>query len=115
LSSNGGLGLLETFDYGDIGVLDGHHRRRYAVEGPIKLKYVPVQIMPYLYDPSVVLKTWHYDGRIWEAEKVFTCFKIPDEYADAKRTKFGVIGKDGSTRRILDAQPNITIHIDKLR
>lgn len=114
LSAHGGKGILDDLEYGDIGVLDGHHRRRYAAEGPVKLKYVPVQIIPYLYDPSVKLETWHLDGNCWEAQRVFECFKVPDQYADAKRTKFGVRGTDGITRRILNTQPNIKIPLKYL-
>lgn len=114
LSQNGGIGILDTIEYGDIGILDGHHRRRYAAEGPIKLKYVPVQIIPYLYDCSVVLRTWHADANYWKAQQVFECFKIANQYADAKRTKFGVVGTDGIIRRILDTQPNVRIPLENL-
>lgn len=105
---------LDQKDYGNIGILDGHHRRKYAVEGPIKLKYVPIQIIPYLYDGSVVLRTWHADNEYWNAEQVFACFKDPEKNADAKKTKFGVIGKDGVIRRILNTQPYITIPLEDL-
>jgi hypothetical protein len=114
LTANKGVALLDQFEYGDFGVLDGHHRRRYAAEGPIRLKYVPIQIIPYLYDCSVVLRTWHADNNYWKAQRVFECFKKPDDYADAKRTKFGVVGKDGIIRRILDTQPNVTIPLHDL-
>lgn len=114
LVRNGGIGILDQLNYGDIGALDGHHRRRFAAEGPIKLKYVPVQIMPYLYDDRVKLKTWHLDGKCWTAQRVFECFKVSDRYADAKRTKFGVVGTDGITRRILDTQPHIYIPLKNL-
>jgi len=115
LLSHGGIGILDDLVYGDLGVLDGHHRRRLAAEDQPRLKYVPVQIIPYLYDPSVILRTWHYDGKVWKAEQVFECFKIPDKFADAKRTKFGITGRDGITRRILDAQPDIHIPLEDLR
>lgn len=114
LSEHKGIGLLDDLQFGDIGVLDGHHRRRFAAEGSLRLKYIPVQIMPYLYDPSVKLETWHLDGNRWKAEQVFKCFKIPDAYADAKRTKFGVEGTDGVVRRILDTQPNVRIPLENL-
>jgi len=112
LSANGGLGILDDLEYGDLGILDGHHRR--ALAEAIGLKYVPVQIIPYLFDPSVILDTWHDDGVVWTAEQVFACFKIPGLFADAKRTKFGILGRDGTPRRILDAQPHIEIPLHNL-
>jgi len=115
LSKNGGLGILDTLEYGDLGILDGHHRVKMAEESlNLSLKYVPVQLIPYLFDPSVVLDTWHNDSNVWKGEQVFECFKIPDKFADAKRTKFGVRGTDGIVRRILDTQPNITIPLENL-
>lgn len=114
LSKNGGIGVLSELKFGDLGVLDGHHRRRMSAEGMIRLKYVPVQLIPYLIDESVILDTWHNDGNVWTAEKVFECFKTPDKYADAKRTKFGVRGTDGIIRRILDTQPSIYIPLENL-
>lgn len=114
LTNKGGVGVLSELNFGDLGVLDGHHRRRMAAEGPIKLKFVPVQLIPYLVDESVLLDTWHNDGNVWTAENVFDCFKVSDRYADAKRTKFGVRGTDGITRRILDTQPNVFIPLENL-
>lgn len=114
LKKKGGIGILPDLEYGDLGVLDGHHRRMMAANGPIPLKYVPVQLIPYMSDPSVVLDTWHNDGRVWSPKEVFACFKEPGRVADAKRTKFGVIGSDGITRRILDTQPEVHIPLRNL-
>lgn len=115
LVTKGGMGIIDSLIYGDLGVLDGHHRVKMAAESLTqRLKYVPVQLIPYLFDNSVVLNTWHSDGNIWTAEQVFECFKTPNKYADAKRTKFGVVGTDGVTRRILDTQPSIKIPLKSL-
>ena len=114
LSAKGGVGILSDMKYGDLGVLDGHHRRKMAAEGYPLLRYIPVQLIPYLADSSVVLDTWHDDREIWTAENVFKCFKNKNQYTDSKRTKFGIIGTDGVTRRILDAQPEIHIPLENL-
>lgn len=113
LSAKGGFGLLGGFEYGDLLILDGHHRNAKAIhEG---FTHVPVQIIPYLHDASVILKTWHYDEKVWKGEEVFACAKTPGKYADAKRTKFGVLGTDGVKRRILDALPNLTMSLRNLK
>lgn len=110
LTRNGGVGILEDFPYGELGILDGHHRRAMAeLSSEQRLNLVPIQIIPYLFHESVLLDTWHDDRKVWSAEQVFSCFKTPNRFADAKRTKFGIMGKDCVPRRILDAQPNVNI------
>ena len=115
LSANGGMGVLDTLEYGDLGILDGHHRVKMAAESTTqRLKYVPVQLIPFLYDASVVLDTWHNDDCVWTAEQVFECLKTTNKFADAKRTKFGIRGTDSVIRRILDTQPHLRIPLENL-
>lgn len=108
------MAFFKDFEYGDLGILDGHHRNTSAENGPTKLKYVPVQLIPYPMDKSVILGTWHHDGVCWTAEQVMECFKDPNKVADAKRTKFQIEGKDGNLYRILHLQPNVEIPIEDL-
>lgn len=125
------LAILGDVGYGKIGIADGHHRQKVASEGQqdgyktaiskairqaIKqgLQYVPVQIIPFGTDPSVVLDTWHSDGKVWTPEQVYECFQDSAKMADAKRTKFGVTGTDGVTRRILSALPNVKVPLENL-
>lgn len=114
LKSLGEIGLLPQFKYGDLGILDGHHRVKMALQGKTKLSYVPVQLIPYLIDDCVIMGTWHNDGKILSPESIFRYFKHPKLLADTKRTKFGIRGKDGVIRRILDSQPEIHIPLENL-
>ncbi len=114
LRRNGGSGLISDFEYGDLLTLDGHHRRAMAEEGNLRLKFIPVQLIPYPFHPSVVLGTWHHDGVVWTSEQVFACAKDKSRVADAKRTKFQIVGADGQTRRILHMQPDLHIPLEGL-
>ena len=111
--AGGRMGVAEQLAYGELLAGDGHHRRRKAIhEG---LKFVPVQVIPFLHHPSVVLNTWLPDGRILTASEIFGFSRNPNDQAEAKRTKFGIIGTDGVTRRMLSAQPHVRIPLKNLK
>jgi hypothetical protein len=109
----GGIALLEDFEYGDFGVLDGHHRLEQARHDG--LDYVPVQVMPPLTDTSMIRSSWYQHIKPPTFESIFRCFKEPALHFKAKITKFGVKGTDGVIRRILSAQPKAHVPLANLR
>lgn len=107
LLRKGRIGLIEKLDLGDLGVLDGHHRRELAIAKGYK--FIPVQLIPFPYNPHIFLGTHHDDGIIWTVNQIRTCFTDPYLLADEKRTMFQMIGTDGIARKIRHLQPHIHI------
>lgn len=101
-----GVHVVENIEYGDMGVLDGHHRREVAeIEG---LAYVVTQIFP-LISPHIIIATWLDNFTPLTPEEVASYFKDREKVVTPKATKFQILGNDGVARRILHMQPNIAI------
>lgn len=112
LLRKGKIGLIEELELGDLGVLDGHHRRELAITK--RFKFIPVQLIPFPYNPHIFLGTHRDDGIIWNANQVRTCFTEPYLLADEKRTMFQMVGIDGKARKIRHLQPHVHIPLANL-
>lgn len=114
-----------TFDrfeieYGKIGVADGHNRlaalKELDVQGKLKTRFLPVQLIPARKPEIVVIKVENDDEKIWTIEQIESCFEVDDKtMQDSKNTShFEVAFSDGIWRRIREAQPDIEIPLNEL-
>lgn len=99
-----GVHVVENVDYGDFGVLDGHHRRQVAEnEG---LAYAMTQLIP-LISPHVLINTWLENFTPLTPDEVASYFRQPEAVVPAKATKFQVVAQDGTVHRIMEMQPHV--------
>lgn len=108
-----GAKVVTDVEYGDLGILDGHHRTDLAIR-KLALRFIPVQVIP-LEHSGVVLGTWLENFVPLTVEQVRSYFKRPDEHVQPKTTKFQITGTDGRTRRIRDMQLRIKIPLENLK
>ncbi len=106
------MSVLDNLEYGDLGVLDGHHRLEKAKR--LGLSYVPVQLIP-LRHPSLIIGTWLDNYVPLTVEQVVAHFKQPDMHVLPKATKFQVRGTDGSVYRIAHIQPTLRMPIELIQ
>jgi hypothetical protein len=104
-----GIYLVESMEYGDFGILDGHHRRS-AIERD-GLTFVISQLFPLIANhPYMKIGVWPdsaYKGAPYSPQEISKFFRNRDEVVLAKATKFQIVGKDGVTRRIKEVQPEV--------
>lgn len=106
-----GLHIVENMDYGDLGVLDGHHRlMKSKMEG---LFYVVTQLFP-LSHPNIIIDTWLENFKPLTAEQVKIYLKTPKSIVPPKATKFQVVDINGQKRHIMEIQPNVQVKRDIL-
>lgn len=107
-----GLHIVEAMNYGDLGVLDGHHRlTKSKIEG---FTYVVTQLFPLIH-PNVIIDTWLENYSPLTAEQVKKYLKTPRSVVPPKATKFQVIDNNNQKRRIMEIQPNVSVGIKTLK
>ena len=102
--------LIRKLIMGDLGIIDGHHRKVEAERG--NFRYVPVQLFD-MDNKNMVLGTWIKDFEPLTVKEVRSYFK-KNEFVPPKATKFQLIGKDGNLYRIMDLQPNVIVPLENL-
>lgn len=108
-----GVHVIESgLEYGQFGVLDGHHRR--AKSEAMGLRRIPAQLFP-LRCADIVIGTWDPSQPLLSKNDVVACFADPNLVFDLKATRFQVRGTDGTLRRIKDYQPRLAIESASLR
>lgn len=101
-----GIHVVEHIDYGDIGVLDGHHRREMAERS--RLVYAVTQMFPLMH-PKVLINTWLENFAPLTPQEVAQYFKQKGKVVKPKATKFQIQGNDGVLRRIAESQPHVRV------
>lgn len=101
-----GVHVVERVDYGDIGVLDGHHRREMAERQ--RFAYAVTQMFPLMH-PQVIIGTWLENFTPLTPEQVAQYFKQKGKVVKPKATKFQIKGNDGVLRRIAESQPHVRV------
>ncbi|KKP67133.1 MAG: hypothetical protein UR68_C0013G0003 [Candidatus Roizmanbacteria bacterium GW2011_GWA2_35_19] len=116
------LNLFNKFniEYGRIGVADGHNRlealKELNMQGKLKTRFIPVQIIPARKSEIVAIKVENPDEKKWTIEQIESCFIEENKtMQDFKNTShFEVAFSDGIWRRIREAQPDIEIPLKEL-
>jgi len=105
-----GVYLLEGLAYGELGILDGHHRHEVASRAN---SFVVTQLFP-MNAPELIIETWDGTGTPLSKEEVKEVLLDPELYLPPRSTRFRLVEKDGSTDGLPAFQPHITLPFDAL-
>lgn len=86
-----GVYTLKNLKYGELGVLDGHHRHQAAIKNNL---LVPVQYFP-IEHPSIVIETWNGEGESLSIGDIKMAIEDPNFTFPPRATKFRMIHDDG--------------------
>lgn len=100
-----GIYILEGLEYGELGILDGHHRHEVAMRNN---SLVVAQLFP-MDTPQLVIRTWDGTGTPLTKEEVKTVLLNPDLYLPPRATRFGIVEENGNIDGLPAFQPHVTL------
>ena len=100
-----GIYTIEGLEYGELGLLDGHHRRAAAI---LQESKVVVQLfMPN--SPNLIIETWREDDIAPSMEDLKTVFQDENTVFPPRSTKFKMLHSDGIRYQLTWFQPRIVL------
>lgn len=100
-----GVYILDGLKYGELGILDGHHRHEVAIRNN---SLVVAQLFP-MNVPELIIETWDGNGTPLTKEDVKTVLLDPELYLPPRSTRFKIMKEDGETDGLPAFQPHITL------
>lgn len=105
-----GVYLLDGLQYGELGILDGHHRHEVASRtGGV----VVAQLFP-MDTTELIIQTWDGTGKPLSKDDVKTVLLDPDLYLPPRATRFRMVEDNGETDGLPAFQPHVTLSFDNL-
>lgn len=105
-----GVYLLEGIEYGELGILDGHHRHEVALRTG---GFVVAQLFP-MDSPQLIIETWDGTGTPISKEEVKTVLLNPDLYLPPRATRFRLVDENGNRDGLASFQPHVTLPFEAL-
>ena len=105
-----GVYLLEGLEYGELGILDGHHRHEVAIRNN---SLVVAQLFP-MDNPQLIIQTWDGEGTPLTKEEVKTILLDPELNLPSRATKFRIVEEDGNTDGLPAFQPHVTLPLNPI-
>jgi hypothetical protein len=100
-----GTYLLDGLQYGELGILDGHHRHEVAIRNN---SLVVAQLFP-VDAPQLIIETWDGTGTPLTKDDVKTVLLDPELYLPPRSTRFRIIEEDGGSDGLPAFQPHVTL------
>jgi|LakMenEpi03Aug12_release.lakeMendotaPanAssembly.Ray.scaffolds.fasta_scaffold00232_39 hypothetical protein len=106
-----GIYTIEGLEYGELGLLDGHHRRQAAI---FQRSKVVVQLF-FADSPNLVIETWGENDIAPSMEEIELAFKSEHTVFPPRATKFKMLHTDGNRYPLTYFQPKIILPGDAIR
>ncbi len=100
-----GIYLLEGLQYGELGILDGHHRHEVALRNN---SVVVAQLFP-IATPQLIIETWDGTGTPLTKDEVKTVLLDPELYLPPRTTRFRIVEENGDCDGLPAFQPHVTL------
>ena len=101
-----GVYLLEGLQYGELGILDGHHRHEVALRSN---SLVVAQLFPFD-APQLIIQSWDGTGVPFTKDDVKTVLLDSELYLPPRSTRFRLIDKNGDCDGLPAFQPHVTLN-----
>lgn len=105
-----GIYLLDGLQYGELGILDGHHRHEVALRNN---SIVVAQLFP-MDTPQLIIETWDGTGTPLTKDEVKTVLLDPELYLPPRTTKFKIVEENGNRDGLPAFQPHVTLPFTQL-
>ena len=105
-----GVYVVEGLQYGELGILDGHHRHEAATRNN---SLVVAQLFP-LDTPQLIIETWDGTGKPFTKEDIKRVLLDPDLYLPPRSTRFRIVGENGESDGLPTFQPHVTLSLSQL-
>lgn len=100
-----GVYILNGLEYGELGILDGHHRHEVATRNN---SLVVAQLFP-MDAPQLIIETWDGTGTPPTKEDVKTVLLDPELYFPPRSTRFKIVEENGECDGLPAFQPHVTL------
>ena len=103
-----GVYILDGLEYGELGILDGHHRHEVAIRNNT---LVVAQLFP-MDAPQLIIETWDGTGVPFTKEDIKTVLLDPELYLPPRSTRFRLIEENGESDGLPAFQPHVTLQFN---